>query len=298
MATIFANKLPYTNQKHPTMTSIMSEQQTGNIQVSLGKSLMRASQYDQRFSYCLYVPPEYEPANAEDYTLLVAVHGTDRCNQALRDHFIAFAKANQCIVLSPLFPAGIEDADDIDNYKYIEFAGIRFDEVLLNMVNEVERTYRLSPQRFLLFGFSGGAHFTHRFLYLHPEHVLAANIAAPGSVTLITGEFDWWVGTADIEHKFGRQMNMNELRKVPILLTVGEEDTGTRHIISDPSSPKWMPGATLAGDNRIERLKSLYSNYESLSLPVEIAILPGVEHEVQPHTEYVASFFSRVLASR
>lgn len=267
-----------------------------NIRASSGKSLARACQYDQRFSYCLYVPLNYEPERADEYTVLVAVHGTDRGNQLLRDLFSDFAETHQCIVVCPLFPAGIEDAADIDNYKYIEFAGIRFDEVLLNMVEEVRLTYRLPPGRFHLFGFSGGAHFVHRFLYLHPEQLLAVHIAAPGSVTLITSKFDWWVGTADIERLFGKPVAVEHLRRVPILLTVGSDDTGTRDIISDPSSPRWMEGAALSGANRVERLQSLHSNYKELQLQVEMDILPGVSHEVTSHTERGRDFFAGVMA--
>lgn len=278
------------------MNSIDTAQKAGAIQASFGKTLVRAAQYDQRFSYCLYVPISYMPENASAYTLLVAVHGTDRANQSLRDSFAGFAEQHRCIVLAPLFPAGIEDALDVDNYKYIKFAGIRFDQVLLEMIEEVQETYRLPQQRFLLFGFSGGAHFAHRFLYLYPERVLASTIAAPGSVTLITDEHDWWVGLGNIEEVFGQGLDLATLAKVPIMLTVGAEDTDTQHIITDSRSPKWMEGATLAGTNRIDRLETLYSNFKSHSLQVSKAILPGVKHEVLPHTQSAARFFADILS--
>ncbi|MEJ7757326.1 MAG: hypothetical protein WKF83_14410 [Nocardioidaceae bacterium] len=69
--------------------------------------------------------------------------------------------------MAPLFPAGIIEPDDIDNYKWLEYHGIRFDKILLAMVDEVAQKYHLDARRFLLHGFSGGGHFAHRFFYLH-----------------------------------------------------------------------------------------------------------------------------------
>ena len=40
---------------------------------------------------------------------------------------------------------------------------MRFDLLLLAMVDEVERKYGIDARRFCLFGFSGGGQFVHRF---------------------------------------------------------------------------------------------------------------------------------------
>ena len=66
-----------------------------------------ASQFDQRFSYCLYVPPDYDEAASKTYDLAVIVHGTGRTAAEYRDRFADFAQLNDCIVLAPLFPLGI-----------------------------------------------------------------------------------------------------------------------------------------------------------------------------------------------
>jgi len=51
-----------------------------------------------------------------------------------------------------LFPAGIIDPDDLHNFKFLEYRGIRFDLVLLAMIDEVNRRVPLETERFLLHG--------------------------------------------------------------------------------------------------------------------------------------------------
>lgn len=258
----------------------------------LGESVSTACQHDQRFSYCSYVPPHFNIDNAEKFRLMVAIHGSDRANQQLRGYFKQFADTHNAIILAPLFPAGIGDPQDVDNYKHILFSGIRFDQILLHMVSEVESKYGLTPGKFGLFGFSGGGHFCHRFLYLHPEKLLAVAIAAPGSVTLISDNYNWWVGTANIEKLFGKPLDLQQIRNVPILLSVGEEDTSTNGIVSGPDSAAWMEGAGNSGANRIERLQSLYRNFNDYGFKVDLTILPGVRHEIEPHAKHAQNFLA------
>ncbi len=52
---------------------------------------------------------------------------------------------------------------DLANYKRIEFQGIRFDHILLSMIDEVAAKYRLKSNRALMYGFSGGGQFCQRF---------------------------------------------------------------------------------------------------------------------------------------
>ncbi|MFT4104074.1 MAG: alpha/beta hydrolase, partial [Burkholderiaceae bacterium] len=61
-----------------------------------------ASRADPRFSWCAYVPEAFELANAGEYRLLVAVHGTARLMTLYREAFAAFADQHRFIVLAPL----------------------------------------------------------------------------------------------------------------------------------------------------------------------------------------------------
>lgn len=267
-------------------------------QYELGHTIAIACQADQRFSYCLYVPPALKDAESRaSARVLVAVHGTGRGNQTMRDLFVPLADKLGLIVMAPLFPAGIIDPHDRDNYKYIEYKDIRFDRVVLAMLDEVGRRYGVPVDRVAMFGFSGGAHFAHRFLYLHPERLEAVSACAPGSPTLLDESRDWWVGVRNIEQRFGRPLDHEALRKVAIHLAVGDADTDTDEITHFEGSPHWMEGANDAGVTRVERLRSLTASLAAKGLNVELDVLPGVRHECGPLAASAMAFFERVLAA-
>lgn len=257
-----------------------------------GYSTTIACQADQRFSYCTYTPKSWSYETAANYSLLVAVHGSDRAVHATREQFVSIAEATNTIILSPLFPAGVSSPTDTDNYKYIAFNGIRFDSLLLEMITEVRKRYGLATQPFSLFGFSGGAHFAHRFFYLHPEKINALSIAAPGSVTLLDDNKNWWTGTKDFEEIFGSTLNMPAMQNTKVHLVVGAQDTETGSITHTPDSPHWVPGANNAGLTRVERLQALHQNWDAHQIPVQIEVIEGIQHKLEPLAASAAAFFA------
>jgi len=259
----------------------------------LGRTTSFACIADQRFSYCLYVPPGYAKQSSPA-RLLVAVHDTLRNNQALRDLFSEYAERTNTIVVAPLFPADIVVADDLDNYKYLEFGGIRFDRVLIAMVEEVAARYGVDGSRFALFGFSGGAHFAHRFLYVHPGRLEAVVAGAPGSVTLPTDEYPWWPGLANFPAIFGGPVRWDLVREVPIHLVVGAEDVDPRGIVHSEDHPRWIEGANAAGGNRVERLRTLHAHFEKRGAKATFEALPGVSHQVGPIVGAAIGFLDRL----
>ncbi len=262
-----------------------------------GATTLFACQHDQRFSYYLYVPSGYEEEADKAHPLAVVVHGTDRPAQQYRDSFADLAEENGCVILAPLFPAGIIEPRELDNYKFIKFHDIRFDHILLSMVDEISQRYRIAKERFLLFGFSGGGHFAHRFFYLHSHRLMGVSIGAPGQVTFLDPSRDWWVGIRDFEKHFGLPLRPERLREVPVQMVIGGEDTETWEI-NDKDSPNWMEGADAAGKTRLERLSALRDNYERLGMSVRYDVVPGVAHEDFKVLGPVKDFFSEVLRRR
>ncbi|WP_020500617.1 hypothetical protein [Sciscionella marina] len=254
-----------------------------------------AAQADQRFSYCAYVPESYAEDGETVYPLVVLVHGTERGASTYRDAFTEFCERHQCIALAPLFPAGIGRPGELDNYKFIEYEGIRFDEVLLGMVAEAADTWRLDAERFLLHGFSGGGHFAHRFYYLHPDRLRAVSVGAPGVVTLLDTEADFWVGVRDLGQRFGIAPDIEAMRAVAVQLVIGERDTETWEIAIGPESPRWMPGVDRQGANRQDRMRALRTSLERHGIAVRQDVVPGVAHEGMPVLESVKAFFAEAL---
>lgn len=262
-----------------------------------GATTLFASRFDQRCSYCLYVPQSYTPHGTTPLPLVVLVHGTHRSAQRYRDSFADFAESNACLVLAPLFPAGIEEPGELSNYKFIRYRDIRFDHVLLGIIDEVGETYRVDTQRFCLFGFSGGAHFAHRFAYLHPQRLRAVSIVAPGMVTVLDFEQDWWCGVRDLQAQFGIAVDLAAMRKMRVQMVVGEVDTETWEITIGPKSRFWMPRVNEPGVTRIERLQSLRRSFEQHGIAVRLDMVPGVGHDGFALLEPVRAFFAENLRS-
>lgn len=261
----------------------------------LGASTYFAAQCDQRFGYYLYVPKAFEFDRSSDYRLCVVVHGTGRTPNVYRDLFASFADANRSIIVAPLFPAGIIEPGELANYKFIAFHDIRYDQVLNGIVEEVAARFRLAERRFLLFGYSGGGHFAHRYAYLHPARLLGLSIGAPGMVTLVDDALPWWRGIADLEARFRVQLDLETLRRVPIQMVVGEKDTETWEITIQPSSRFWMDGANDAGRTRIDRLVTLRDNFIRHGIPVRFDLVQGVGHDGYAVLGPVQDFFAALL---
>lgn len=244
----------------------------------LGPTAIFSSRSDPRFQYCLYVPPAVGKGKKVD--LVVAVHGTSRTSFLdFRDGFAEFGRWNDCLILCPIFPVGVCGDGGRSGYKYMIEGDIHYDRVLLDMVAEVAEKYGQTWEKFAMFGFSGGGHFTHRFAILHPEKLWAASIGAPGSVTLLDPERDWWVGIRNLPELFGRSLDHAALAKIPVQMIVGGADMETWEITHKEGSRYYMEGANDAGETRPDRIKSLAKSFESAGVNVQLDIVAGVSHD-------------------
>lgn len=261
----------------------------------VGATPFYACAADQRFSYCLFVPEDYDERAQDVYRLVIAVHGTNRPASEYRHQFAQFAREQHAIVLAPLFPASIGRRGALHDYKFIEADGVRFDLVLLEMVDEVAGKYRVDANSLLLHGFSGGAHFAHRFFYLHPGRLDAVSIGAPGMVTLLDDRREWWVGVGDLDERFGTPVALDVMRRVAVQVVIGAEDTETWEITLAPGDNRWMDGANDAGVNRLERITSLRMSLQSAGISVRHDVVKGVAHEGFALLPAVQEFFSTVI---
>ncbi len=263
----------------------------------LGPTAIFASKADPRFHYSMYVPKSV--GRGEKVELLVAVHGTSRTSFLdFRDGFAGFGRWNNVAILCPIFPIGVRGDGARSGYKYMAEGDIRYDNVILAMVDEVAAKYRQDWSKFAMFGFSGGGHFTHRFAILHPGKLWAASIGASGSVTLLDPTRDWWVGIRDLEARFGIAFDPAALARVPVQMVVGDADLETWEITHKPGGAFWMEGANDAGRTRPERLRALASSFEQAGVKVRFDLAPGVSHERTKVLRLVEDFLAGVLAEK
>lgn len=259
----------------------------------VGHSTIFASRSDPRFSYCTYVPPHLDPASTPQ--LVVVMHGTGRAFTEYRNAFASFARWNNCIILCPLFPVGVNGDGNRDGFKQIREADIHYDNILQDMVAEVGEKFGYEFTKFALFGYSGGGQFANRFYLLHPEKLWAVSIGAPGSVTLLDQTQDWWVGVRDMEQRFGIALDLEQLRSVPVHMIVGKADIETWEITHTEGSKFYMEGANSAGKNRPERLHSLQKSFEASGIDVTFDFLDNVPHNGLACVEPVQTFFAAAL---
>lgn len=266
-----------------------------------GPTSIYSSKHDPRFPYCLYVPPSLGQGGDKP-ELIVAMHGTGRGFTGYRDAFSAFARWNNCIILAPLFPIGVMGDGYRDGFKYMREGNLRYDHVLLAIVEEISERYGLAFDRFGLFGYSGGGHFAHRFLMLQPNKLWGVSIGAPGSVTLLDPSRDWWVGTRNFAELFGQDIDLPAMKQVAVQMLVGAADLETWEITHKPGGRNWMPDANHAGTNRPERLASLRDNFAENGIAARFDLVPNTPHDGVKVVPVVEDFFAgelrRIRAAR
>lgn len=286
-----------TSSSAVTDTKTNPEKQARQAQVyGRGPTPFYAYAPDSPLSYCLYVPTILD--RSRPVHLIVAIHGSDRIAESYRDAFGELARYSNAIVLAPLFPVDVLGDGNPDGYKYIQEGALRYDLAVLGMMDAVARKYDVTFDKVCMFGFSGGAHFTHRFLLLHPTRITAASIAAPGSVTLVDDSQDWWVGTRNMEALFGVRLNPPAIAQVAIQLVIGEADRETWEIMHRPGDRYWMEGANDAGGSRPERIVALQRSLEAQGATVSLKSLPGVSHTFRSIVGSARDFFWDHLRAR
>lgn len=263
----------------------------------VGFTVHEACAADPRFSYSLFVPPSALESSVAP-KLIVSVHGTGRQFERSLSSLAEFARANNCIVMCPLFSAGVSGDRNLHGYKYLIEGDIRYDLVLLAMIDEIASRYGKDFSKFALSGFSGGGHFVHRFLLLHPTRLSACSIGAPGSVTLIDPTKSWWVGTKNTEEVFGVPVDLPALRQVRVHMAVGDKDLETWEITHRPGGRYWMDGANAAGRTRPERLASLRKSFEDNGIDCAWSLMPGTGHDEIRFVEATKDFFMKVLPTK
>lgn len=185
----------------------------------------------------VYAPEKIDPAKR--YWLVVGVHGYRGIGKgAAGMKRLAAEKDSDFIVIGPSFENGYQGAPEKDNKK------------LLELVAEMKKNYKLHD-RFLLYGFSGGSQFAHRYLFKHPETLAACSAHSGGT----------W------ELKVPKSIG-----GVPCAFSCGTEDKGKAY--------KGSPYA------RIDFFKEFSKRVQARGFEdVEMKPIEGVGHKVTPEVQ-------------
>jgi hypothetical protein len=177
---------------------------------------------------------------------------------------VAFAERHDYILLGPHFPPSIR-------FQMLGIGGERADQRLLDLVDEVAGDLTVHTDQFDLFGYSAGAQFAHRFLYVRPARLRSVVIGAPGTVTLPSSRDRWPVGVRGLARTAGVRFSLEEVRRPRVLLIVGTEDVTLEGLNQNP----W---AMRTGATRLGRARSLHAAWLVAGIAHEYVEVPESGH--------------------
>lgn len=216
--------------------------------------------------------------------------------------------------LMPVFPRPASNwkiythAFDRDAAELKEGEMKRLDLQLIAMIENAKtelKKYRINlKDKFLMNGFSASGTFANRFTLIHPT--LVAGTACGGInampvlsiATLDQTELKYPIGISDFEQLFGANFNLEEYRKVPQFIYMGQHDTNDAVLFDDGYSESEreiifkLLGKTLVPD-RFRKCESIYIQNKTNSI---FKVYPGIGHETDKQVFIeVADFFRRIM---
>lgn len=219
--------------------------------------------------------------------------------EAIDRNYAPLADALGTVLLSPVFPRPSSHPDlythalDRDSLT-TNLPGLeRLDLQLIAMVDDA--TQRLESRgwkvggKILIVGFSASGMFANRFTFLHPGHVLAAAIGSPGGWPIAPVEafrnrrLRYPIGIGDVEELIGRPIDLAELRKVPLLIFMGDRDENDSVDYHDGYEERDRQLIDrLFGSRPVERWDDAEALYQSAGLQAEFKLYPGIAHVMSP----------------
>lgn len=222
--------------------------------------------------YLLQPPPRPDP----DARLLVSVHGVTRNALEHAQAFSGAARAHGCALLVPLF-------DERRHRRYQRLGherhAPRADLALQAMLAEARARLRLRERPLLLFGYSGGGQFAHRYAMLYPEQVARVAVGAAGWYTFPDPARPYPFGLGGTGARGLPPARLEALLRVPAAVFVGERDC--EHDAQFNASPQLVEQQ---GDSRLARGRAWITHMTAmarargLDTPYRFAVLPDSDH--------------------
>jgi dienelactone hydrolase len=265
------------------------------------------------YPYYLYVPPELQREDATKrkttHTILVLPNNTGKLDDDLAVHEadvkkrMAIAKdvasALKVAVLMAVFPRPASDwkiythALDRDALTTDKKEYARFDLQLVAMIDDARARLKKDGLKFdrrvLINGFSASGMFANRFTFLHPTRVKAAAIGSPGGWAIApTGKYKdktlrYPIGTNDFKTVTGKNLDLKNLRKVPLLIFIGDKDDNDSVIFGDSYEEADKDLIfEIFGKTPVERWEISKKLYEENKLNATFKLYPNVAHTVTP----------------
>lgn len=261
------------------------------------------------YPYYLYVPAAFREQKAarETRTLLVIANNTGKLDDDLAVHEADVKRRiaqNGMLgaelgvaVLTPVFPRPKTDwkiythALDRDTMLTDRREYRRLDLQLVSMIEDARERLAKEDLKFdkrvFLTGFSASGMFANRFAFLHPKLVKAAAIGSPGGWPIAPtdkyGEktLRYPIGTGDLKTVAGEKFDLKNVRKIPMLVYLGDQDDNDSVVFRDgyeDEDEKLI--FELFGKTPVERWEKIKKIYADQGLRAEFRLYPNVKHTV------------------
>lgn len=217
--------------------------------------------------YFAYVPPGGEASPP-----LVLVHGISRNAAEMVMRFSAHAERCKVPLIAPLFR---KQAFGMYQQLVDRRSGVRADDALFNILEDVHARWLVPTRKFHIFGFSGGGQFAHRFAFLHPDRLLSCIAVSAGWYSWPDNRLDWPLGLAGAPTT---ELDLRALHDLPIHVLVGDRDTR-----SDESLRRSDTIDGLQGVSRTERAERFCAAMRDRGVNpnCSLSLLPDVGHSFE-----------------
>ena len=220
----------------------------------------------------------YRPASAHPGApLVISVHGIARNAATHAYRLMDEADRFGLTIAAPFF-----DKDLYGQYQQLQDAksGARSDLAVLEIADAAARLTGANAEKLLMFGFSGGAQFTQRFVMAHPHRVASAVLVAAGWYTFpdVTQPYPYGIDMSAPELDI--ELDLRGMLEAPQHVMVGELDIERDSSLRSSKRVDQMQGLT-----RVERARrwvaamgEFYKHRNALGAPT-LTMLPGVAHD-------------------
>lgn len=223
---------------------------------------------DPRTRYLRFLPRNPDPARPP----LVCVHGISRHARDHLEAFVPWAEHTGTELIAPLY----------DRRRYRGYQRLRSSNRRLHAAAALDAILAetVGDRPCLLYGFSGGAQFAHRYAMVRPGRVAALALAAAGWYTFPTRAASFPYGIAPGRLPRSLSIDYAAFLGVPKCVLVGDRD-----VERDESLRSNRRLDSEQGDNRLARATAWVEamNREARRLPgrpaCEFVILPGMGHD-------------------
>lgn len=253
----------------------------------------------QKLTYASWDKPDVElfyklPKEINsDTRVLFIIHGGSRDAKRYLSYWIDIANNKNVILIAPHFTK--------ENFPYYQTLGMAtfsgkiindksqwLDNSITNFFTFFKNKYSLKNDKYLMFGFSGGSQFIHRYLmYGNDKAIEKAAIGSAGWYTFISGErFPYGIKNMPIEP--GR---IEWLLSQEILFLLGSKDNNP-----NDSSLNKSRGAKKQGRNRLERGNAYFRNLIAIADRFNVPfrwrykLITGLDHSTKGMSQAAASF--------